>query len=76
MSNIRNELDNMSYPVSSDNPLEYCHSALNDNVSFSSFAHVSVDEVRSTIVAMAPKLCELDSIPLRLFKGNIDCVSH
>ena len=75
MSNIRNKLDNMPYPVSSDDPLEYCHSALND-VSVSSFAHVSVDEVRSTIVAMAPKLCELDSIPLRLFKGNIDCVSH
>ncbi len=64
VSKIRNDLDEMSCPETSDNPVEYCQSVCNMNVSFSSFAHVSVEEVRNTIMSMAPKSCELDSIPL------------
>ena len=72
MSKIRKDLDSVPSSVSPDNkPLEYCQNVL-PKLSFSSFRQVTDEDVYKLVMSLPVKSCVLDSIPLWLFKDNIE----
>ena len=72
MSKIRKDLDSVTSSVSPDyKPLEYCQNVL-PKLSFSSFKQVTDEDVYKFVMSLPVKSCALDSIPLWLFKDNIE----
>ena len=72
VSKIRKDLDSVTNSVSPDNkPLEYCQNVL-PKLSFSSFKQVTDEDVYKLVMSLPVKSCVLDSIPLWLFKDNIE----
>ena len=72
VSKIRKDLDSVTSSVSPDNkPLEYCQNVL-PKLSFSSCKQVTDEDVYKLVMSLPVKSCVLDSIPLWLFKDNIE----
>ncbi|XP_072021265.1 uncharacterized protein [Amphiura filiformis] len=72
VSKIRQDLDSVPSALPDCKPLEYCQNLLSKNVSLSSFNQVTVEEVCKIISSMPLKSCALDTIPLWLFKENVE----
>jgi hypothetical protein len=70
---IRRDLDTTSDTIcSGTKSWEYCNGFKSTNVSLSEFCHVTIEDVCKFLMSMPSKSCPLDTIPIWLFKENVE----